>query len=431
MRLKALFAALVLLIATTVHGGFISQPISGTVDESANYNFTGIIDITAGTLKIPTGGDTDGFLLQTAVGTHTLIKSNLAASVAPTANEDSADGYDIGSRWIDTVAAKVYEAVDVTEGAAVWKDLTASGAGGCTDLDNCFDAGKEINGASSFANAFRVHDNVANPTNPSGIAIYTHASNGPTVNCYVDGVENDCDYVRAINTGNKVGWKAEGEGDNGIEITAADSDALNFRESAAAPTTPASGRQTLYLSALTATKAGTASTNVGVVLNKTAASTSALNPIPLWKEADEGRSATTISDDTDFSFVPPASTNWIGRCSLYLTGSAETADFKLGFTEGGATGNWAISSYPAGLTDASNGYCGGTTPCAILKGGAALSSDSGTLGVDDGVDTLIDLTLSLSASASPTAFTFQWSSAGTGTTTMLKGSHCIMTMVPF
>jgi hypothetical protein len=62
---------------------------------------------------------------------------NLAASAAPTAGDDAADGYAVGSIWIDTVADRVYRCVDATVGAAVWLLTTATrsrllsyGAGG-------------------------------------------------------------------------------------------------------------------------------------------------------------------------------------------------------------------------------------------------------------------------------------------------------------
>jgi len=56
-------------------------------------------------------------------------KTNLSASVAPAVGDDSADGYGIGSLWIDAVAKQAYVCVDPTVGAAVWrqysdKDLT-------------------------------------------------------------------------------------------------------------------------------------------------------------------------------------------------------------------------------------------------------------------------------------------------------------------
>ena len=51
-------------------------------------------------------------------------KSNLSATAAPTANDDSGDGFSIGSLWIDVTNDQVYMATDVTPGAAVWKQLS-------------------------------------------------------------------------------------------------------------------------------------------------------------------------------------------------------------------------------------------------------------------------------------------------------------------
>lgn len=45
------------------------------------------------------------------------------ATVAPTVNEDSTDGYSIGSTWIDVNNVKLYICMDATEGAAVWKEI--------------------------------------------------------------------------------------------------------------------------------------------------------------------------------------------------------------------------------------------------------------------------------------------------------------------
>jgi len=50
------------------------------------------------------------------------IKHNLTATGAPTANDDTSVGYQVGSVWIDTSASpkEAYRCVDATAGAAVW-----------------------------------------------------------------------------------------------------------------------------------------------------------------------------------------------------------------------------------------------------------------------------------------------------------------------
>jgi hypothetical protein len=47
-------------------------------------------------------------------------KNNIGASSAPTANDDSGDGYDVGSLWVDTANDLVYFCVDATATAAIW-----------------------------------------------------------------------------------------------------------------------------------------------------------------------------------------------------------------------------------------------------------------------------------------------------------------------
>ena len=63
-------------------------------------------------------------------------KNNMAATVAPTANEDTGDGYSVGSRWIDTTNDKEYVCLDATLTAAVWTETTiGAGSGGHTIED--------------------------------------------------------------------------------------------------------------------------------------------------------------------------------------------------------------------------------------------------------------------------------------------------------
>jgi hypothetical protein len=51
-------------------------------------------------------------------------------TVAPGVTDDLAAGYSIGSEWYDTTADRIYKCIDTTNGAAVWKDITAGAAGG-------------------------------------------------------------------------------------------------------------------------------------------------------------------------------------------------------------------------------------------------------------------------------------------------------------
>ena len=66
----------------------------------------------------------------TGANTAARRKNNESASAAPTVNDDSSAGYAIGSRWLDTTNDREYVALDVTVGAAVWRETTPPGAGG-------------------------------------------------------------------------------------------------------------------------------------------------------------------------------------------------------------------------------------------------------------------------------------------------------------
>lgn len=57
-------------------------------------------------------------------------KRNLAATTAPTANDDSTANYEVGSDWLDTTNDKAYICLDNTATAAVWTETTQSGGGG-------------------------------------------------------------------------------------------------------------------------------------------------------------------------------------------------------------------------------------------------------------------------------------------------------------
>lgn len=79
-----------------------------TVDSSA---ITGLTYATVGTNGLTDASITIPKFSPLALKTTT---------TAPTINDDSGDGYAIGSRWIDTVTDKEYVLVDTTVGAAVW-----------------------------------------------------------------------------------------------------------------------------------------------------------------------------------------------------------------------------------------------------------------------------------------------------------------------
>ena len=50
-------------------------------------------------------------------------RNNYTATTDPTVNDDEDDGYTAGSVWINTVLGDIYECVDSSAGAAVWRTM--------------------------------------------------------------------------------------------------------------------------------------------------------------------------------------------------------------------------------------------------------------------------------------------------------------------
>ncbi len=73
--------------------------------------------------------------------------NNLSATTNPTVNDDANDGYVVGSKWVNVTQDRIYEAVDVTVGAAIWRRMVYYETGTTTIL------GSELGtSASGFTN---------------------------------------------------------------------------------------------------------------------------------------------------------------------------------------------------------------------------------------------------------------------------------------
>ncbi len=78
---------------------------------------------------------TNGAVLVTASGETTGLDwliNKYDATAAPTVNDDSGDGYAVGSVWIDITGDAAYICVDATGGAAVWVPFDSGAPGGST-----------------------------------------------------------------------------------------------------------------------------------------------------------------------------------------------------------------------------------------------------------------------------------------------------------
>jgi hypothetical protein len=67
--------------------------------------------------------DEDGIDVRTKLNDTGLRKNNFAATTDPGVGDDTADGYEVGSKWANVTADRIFVAIDVTEGAAVWLQM--------------------------------------------------------------------------------------------------------------------------------------------------------------------------------------------------------------------------------------------------------------------------------------------------------------------
>lgn len=81
-----------------------------------------------------------------------------------------------------------------------WQEV---GSAEADTLDTVFDRGKQIDGANSFTNAFRVVD-----ANGDGWGFHTDATDGPKIYCIIANVENACtNYSRTLASGQSIIYK--------------------------------------------------------------------------------------------------------------------------------------------------------------------------------------------------------------------------------
>lgn len=81
--------------------------------------------------RLPVGANGSALIAASGETTGLVWRlNNDGASAAPTVNDDSGDGYSVGSRWLDTTADKEYVCTDASSGAAVWVETTGGSVGG-------------------------------------------------------------------------------------------------------------------------------------------------------------------------------------------------------------------------------------------------------------------------------------------------------------
>ena len=121
-------------MASSVATGFIGSGSVTTAVDLDSAEVSGVLGITkggTGASSIPGAQEALGLLVGEDVAAY--VKDNLTAVAAPSAADDSTQGYTVGSHWIDTASQEGYVALDVTPSAAVWRSITSVGTSAITD----------------------------------------------------------------------------------------------------------------------------------------------------------------------------------------------------------------------------------------------------------------------------------------------------------
>lgn len=120
--------------------------------------------------------------------TAEFIKNNTGASAAPGATDDSASGYAVGSRWIDTTADKEYICLDSTTSAAVWTETTVVTFSGLTDTPaNFTDHGGKVAKVNSGETAIEFVSMPEQQTASYSATIAVDVSDGDVVDITLTG----------------------------------------------------------------------------------------------------------------------------------------------------------------------------------------------------------------------------------------------------
>ena len=102
--------------------GFLDVYLDGVhLENATDYTAT-----TGTTIVLTSGAIANQVLEAVGLKTFSLVngKINYAGTAAPGAGDDNADGYRVGSMWIDITNDEAYRCVDDSTGAAVWIGTT-------------------------------------------------------------------------------------------------------------------------------------------------------------------------------------------------------------------------------------------------------------------------------------------------------------------
>jgi len=148
--MKRIFIIVLLTLIWCAGAYGFPPPLPSSADmEKSTYDSgeDGTIDPAAG----GTGQDSSSStgVARVDAGTWSFTKDKLDGTAAPTANDDSTQGYAVGSDWIDITNDRTYKCVDATAAAAVWLCLSGcehAGTDVTADLEEEAHASEHIDG---------------------------------------------------------------------------------------------------------------------------------------------------------------------------------------------------------------------------------------------------------------------------------------------
>ena len=146
-----------------------------------------------------------------------IAKCNFSAVTDPAVSDDSGDGYAIGSLWVNTTGHKVFIAEDVTEGAAVWRQVWPALV---ADMANVIKADGTIALSANWdAGAHEIRAETLEADVATGTAPLTIASTTKVANLNCDKLDDLEGAAYAILAGQSGGQVLEGDTASGGDLT--------------------------------------------------------------------------------------------------------------------------------------------------------------------------------------------------------------------
>jgi hypothetical protein len=162
-RLLWAFVFIVILSLCWINSSSISTVllgIKGTITDGNLIKFSGVTGV----------GEDAG------VAALNVTKNKFDATTAPTVNNDTDEGYTIGSKWYDVTADKGYVCMDNTDGVAVWFEITSQGTTAFTGLT---DTPANYTGEAGKYAKVNVGEDALEFSTPAGTTVFTGLTDTP------------------------------------------------------------------------------------------------------------------------------------------------------------------------------------------------------------------------------------------------------------